>query len=390
MAGKFLTLEEAARHLGVTVDEVQRFVDRKKLFPTRDGATIKFKVDDVERLVQELQDDVPQTEELSLDLEPVAPASALGDLSGLGDDAIEIGDAIDAGDSLFADAGDNAAAASNTLVRGGTQESAVIGDVSGLSLPAGSGASAAEIVFGDSATGTDDLDLESIVSASSIGTSSPSLAAAAKSSITGGPGQVDETLAIDLGDAMVSNASGSLAIGSDAGQAGSPEATGAGLALSGALDSGLSLEDGNIEMSGIDLGGDGAAAPDDGTVLGGDDFDLGGGGGDDESASVVIAESESGESSFFGQAMAGEGSAFGEESAALPSSIASEAMAMPGDLSPEMGFSGLQLAGLICCSLLLLFGGFIAYDLVRTIGSPESTTLANPLLDAMAGVFGWR
>ena len=50
MAGKFLSLEETARLLGVAVDEVQRLVDRKKLFPMRDGATIKFKADDVERL----------------------------------------------------------------------------------------------------------------------------------------------------------------------------------------------------------------------------------------------------------------------------------------------------------------------------------------------------
>jgi hypothetical protein len=65
-------------------------------------------------------------------------------------------------------------------------------------------------------------------------------------------------------------------------------------------------------------------------------------------------------------------------------------MGMPGDFAPEMAFSVWQTAGLICCSLLLLFGGFIAYDLVRTIGSPESTTLANPLLNAMADAFGWR
>jgi len=50
MAGKFLSLEEAARLLGVSTDEVNRLVDRKKLFPMRDGATVKFKSDDVERL----------------------------------------------------------------------------------------------------------------------------------------------------------------------------------------------------------------------------------------------------------------------------------------------------------------------------------------------------
>jgi excisionase family DNA binding protein len=251
MAGKFLTLEEAARQLGVTVEQVNQFVDRKKLFPMRDGATIKFKVDDVERLIQDLADEIPSTDELDIDLEPAAPAPPAGSLSGLDADEIVLGDAIDAGDSLFADGGD-AAAASNTIVRGGG--SVAVGDASGLSLPSASGASAADILFDDGIAGNDDLALESVLGASSIGASSPSLGA--KSGITGGPGQIDETLAIDLGDVGAAGGSGSLAIGSDAGLAGSPEATGAGLALSGALDSGLSLEDGNIEMSGIDLGGD--------------------------------------------------------------------------------------------------------------------------------------
>jgi hypothetical protein len=367
MAGKFLTLEEAARHLGVTEADVNGYVDRKRLFPMRDGATLKFKVDDIERLMQDVGDEVPQTEELELEL--------------------ELGDAVDVGDSLFADGGD-AAAPANTIVRGADTPDSLVAAGSGLSLSGIGGGSAADIVLGGSAVSSntdDDLALESIVGASSISASSP-----AQSSPIGDPGEVDATFAIDLDDAEPVAGAGSLAVGADDSPAGVPESTDAGLALSGPLDSGLSLEDGSIAMSGIDLGGDGAAAADDGTELGGDDFELGGGGGDDDSASVVIAESESTESSFFGQAMAGEGSTFGDDSAALPSSIASEAMTMPGDYSPEMGFSGLQLAGLICCSLLLLFGGFIAYDLVRTIGSPESTTLANPLLDAMAGTFGWR
>lgn len=383
MAGKFLSLEEAARHLGVSVEEVQHLVDRKRLFPMRDGATIKFKADDVERLVQELAGEVPQTDELQLGLDE-PPAGA-----GNADDLV-LGEALEA-DAIVFDEGGSMAAASHTIVRAGETG----GEASGLSLSSIGGGSAADVVLGDSAIGgdaaaNDDLLLESVVGASSIGASSPSLAGAALSGITGGPGQLDETLAIDLGEATL-DGGGSLAVGGAASGVGSPSVTGAGAALSGPLDSGLSLEDGAIEMSGIDLGGGEAAAlPEDGTVLGGDDFELGGAGGDDESASVVIAESEGGDSSFFGQAMAGEGSSLGDESVGLPSSIASEAMGLPGDFAPDMTFSVWQTAGLICCSLLLLFGGFIAYDLVRTIGSPESTSLANPLLNAMADTFGWR
>jgi hypothetical protein len=39
-------------------------------------------------------------------------------------------------------------------------------------------------------------------------------------------------------------------------------------------------------------------------------------------------------------------------------------------------------------SLLMLLGGFMAYDLVRTIGS--SDPVGNPVLDALAETIGWR
>ena len=156
-----------------------------------------------------------------------------------------------------------------------------------------------------------------------------------------------------------------------------------------------------MQTSGVDLAeglgfDDASPASDDRTILGlgGDDFELSNSGdGDDESASVVIAtDSESGDSSFFGQTMTSDG---GEES--IPSSsLTGDSMDFPADMTNmtnminDASFSIWQVSGLVCCSLLLLFGGFIAYDLVRTIGSPESTTLANPLLNAMADAFGWR
>ena len=245
---------------------------------------------------------------------------------------------------------------------------------------------------------SEDLALESVVGASSqLLSSSPSLAtgsAASAPKSVAAPALSDPsgTLAIDLSDIAGAPAGGSLALGSGAALSGTSDG-GAGLSLSGALDSGLSLEDGDIQMSGIDLGGmnDDAGPVDGGTVLGGDDFELGNAAGDDDSASVVIAaESESGDSSMFGQTMiAADGSSFSDESIA-PSSVASEMLDLPLGAGREMSFSLLQTLGLICCALLLLFGGFIAFDLVRTLGTTQSRALATPLLDAMAGAFGWR
>lgn len=358
MAGKFLSLEEAARHLGVTVDEINRLVDRKKLFPMRDGTLVKFKADDIDRVARDLGDDTSQSEDLSLDLDlPVAGGSgASGDLA--------ISYPIETDDSIFAaDAGD-APPGSQTIVRGGAAASGV-----DISLDAA----------GASALDSDDLALESI-----IGASSPSLAVpAADGSLAGGSAVGgDATLAIDLSDAL----KGSAPLGSQA--AGSAPSM-AGSALSAALDSGLSLEDGDIKLSGIDVAGGSFVATDGGSGLGGEDFQLGEAGGDEDSASVVIATEESGDSSFFGAAMDAEGSSISEE--ALGTGSASVSIAgEPGELSFEMPFSGLQIAGLVCCSLLLLGGGFVMFDLVRTIGSPDGPTLANPLLDSLAETFGWR
>jgi excisionase family DNA binding protein len=409
MAGKFLSLEDAARQLGVSIDEVNRLVDRKKLFPMRDGATIKFKADDVERVGRSLGEESSLSGDLSLDLEmpDVAPAlSAAGSLSGLDTDDIVVGDAIEAGESIFSVDAPDANAASQTLVRGDEalgSSAIAIGPASGLSMPSLGGASAADVVFGDSLVGegpeSEDLALESLVGGSSqLLSSSPSLATGSAAStpqslVAPALSDASGTLAIDLSDVAGGPAGGSLVLGSGAALSGGSDG-GAGLSLSGALDSGLSLEDGDIQMSGIDLGAmneAGSGPLDGGTVLGGDDFELGGAAGDDESASVVIAEeSETGDSSFFGQTMvSADGSSFSEESVAS-SSVASEALDLPFGGGREMTFSLLQTLGLICCSLLLLFGGFIAFDLVRTIGTTKGVAIATPLLDAMAGAFGWR
>lgn len=359
MAGRFLSLEEAARQLGVSVDEVNRLVDRKKLFPMRDGAAVKFKADDIDRVARDLGDDNSQSADMALDLDLDLPAGGAAE-------EISLGDPLDGTESIFAADLPEAKGASQTIVRGDAGQVAA----SGLSLPSLGGTSGG-VLDGD------DLALESI-----IGASSPSLARG--SAPMGGGSAAGSSLTIDLGD----GGKGSGGFGSLAGL------SVAGGALSGALDSGLSLEDGDVQMSGIDLGGGaaiegaGVSVVSGGSGLGGDEFQLGSDTIDDESASVVIATEDTGDSSFFGAAIEGEGSAFSED---LTSDSASVILgAEPGEYVPETPFSALQITGLVCCSLLLLFGGFVMYDLVRTIGSPEGPTLANPLLNAMAETFGWR
>jgi len=420
MAGKFLLIEEAAAHLGVTVDEVHRLVEKKKLFPVRDGATLKFKIDELDRLVAdgELSDE-PATDTLELDLDDVKSAPA--------------GNSIEMADSVAVPASQapaEASAGSDSLIIGGSGIGGSGSLAGALDAESGLGNAIArgESIFANEQAGADDLaqtmlgtgeavgglnamelDLDSIV-----GLSSPSIAAPQPPAESGQPAAPatsspvgSGTLNIDLSgvdigsqpsNAAGSNATGSLVLGSGAlGSAVDPAGSSgslinAGAALSGALDSGLSLEDDDAAVSGIDLGSldESQAAEDGATALAGDEFELGGLGTDDESASVVAVEPESGDSSFFATA-GGESSEFtgdiplGTEAAADMGDLM-----MAGEVVPDTRFSIWQICGLVCCALLLLTGGFVMFDLMRTIGSPDDLSLSSPLLNPLASVFGWR
>ncbi len=440
MAGKFLLLEEAARHLGVSADEIHRLVEKKRLFPLRDGTTLKFKIDELDRLAAEGADqDEPVTDTLELDLDDVQAGAAdqsspTGGTIELADSVAVPGNAVQPGSPAQPD----------SLVLGGSGSLAgqFDGDLGLGDVGLGDAIAPGESIFANDPASQDDLaqtmlgtagaiggldamelDLDSIV-----GLSSPSVAAPAgkaqpgKPAAAGKAGPADSgTLAIDLSGIGVgsqpsngtgSNATGSLVLGSGALGSGalgsgalgsgvlgsgvdpvglSGSLINAGAALSGALDSGLSLEDGDAAVSGIDLGplDEGQLLEDGATALAGDEFELGGLGGDDDSASVVAVEPESGDSSFFATE-AGESSDFTGD---MP--LSAEGGTDLGDLTtaevvPDTKFSVWQISGLVCCALLLLTGGFVMFDLMRTIGSPDDLSLSSPLLNPLSSVFGWR
>ena len=375
MAGKFLSLEEAARHLGVTIDEINRFVDRKKLFPMRDGANVKFKLDDIERVAADLADEAPgDGSGLALDLDLSSPSLGAGSAVGSGLDDLVLGDPADVTESIFGD--DAGSAPSRTIMQPKGDDIALGGE---------------DFVIGDAGSGlaSSDLEIDSIIEASS-----PSLAkggaapSGADSNVVGGSG----TLSIDLGSGSIGGLSGPAAA-----------------ALSGAIgESGLSLEgdlgasDMNLGGSGLDLGGSGVAVggsgvalgsgigsgiDDVGGVLGGDAFELGDATTDDESASVVVATEDSGDSSFFGTVSDDSGSVSLED--------ASSAALIPGDdgfLEGVAGppFSVLQIVGLICCTLFLLTAALVMIDLVWSIRTPAGTPISSPLLKALTDLFSWR
>ena len=393
MAGKFLTIEEAAAALGVSVDEINRLVDRKKLFPMRDGTTLKFKTDDVTRATQSLDDDSSVTDEMALDLDSpslggVVPGShpaagsgpaATGGGAVSGIDNVVIGEAVDDAEWVLG---------GTSGMHGGSQ-TLVRGNAGGAAPAEGSGMA----VGGGSLLGGSDLEIDSLIasSASLGGAAAQPAAPAAGGSVLGGG---DMTLDLSLGSGAV----GSVVGGSN------PSLAGAG--MSGPLDSGLSLEDGDLAASGVDLaaasgvmpsalgGGSLVASGGDlgGMDLGGDAFDLGDTG-DEESASVVIATEDTGDSSFFAAAADDSASvSFDDSSGAALMPAGGDATAFDHALeyAPDMTFSIWQILGLVCCVLLLLGGALVMFDLVWTIRAPRTTPLSAPLLNALTEAFGWR
>jgi len=405
MAGNILSLEEAAHRLGVTIDEINRLVDRKKLFPMRDGPTVKFKLDDIERAASDLASDRGDesssgADDLALNLDLSSPSLVGGPSSpsgsGIADDDIMLGDAIDEGDSIFG-IDDAPSPPSRTIIQE-KGDHAVGGE---------------DLMIGDagSALASSDLELDSI-----IGASSPSLArgpvgpaSGLGSDVAGGGGS--GTLAIDLSN---------LGSGSIAGLSGPAP----GNALSGALDSGLSLEGSDLAASGLNLGGSGievggsgielggsgvrlgdsgldlggspigsgigSGVDDIGGAFGGDAFDLGDSTTDDESASVVISTEDTGDSSFFGAVTDDSGSVSLDDGSSL--SPVGMALGEEGFLEGVAGppFSVLQIVGLVCCTLFLLTCSLVMIDLVWAIRAPVGEPISSPLLQALTDLFAWR
>ena len=94
MARNFIDLQEVARLLGVTADELSDMRSRNEIYGYRDGNTWKFKVDEVQRVANERGVEVTD-EQLSGD----ASSSAETDGSGIDAELDELSDASDVSDA---------------------------------------------------------------------------------------------------------------------------------------------------------------------------------------------------------------------------------------------------------------------------------------------------
>ena len=240
------------------------------------------------------------------------------------------------------------------------------------------------LLLGDSLAG----DIEDIVAASDILGASVGLEADASGSFI-----------IKNNDAKQSNELSGI-IDSDP----TLEGSNIGSSLSGEsgvyMEGGLSLEGGEVKAWDVDLGeflNDIEEDPDAATMLGAApefDLDAEGSSAEDPSQSADLASSQAGDSSIYKSAGPGDSSFFGEEvdQGATPNTLESamaSSSAFMGAID-DTQFNSLQVTGLICCAFLLLLGGLLTFDLVRTIGSAADTSLSNPLVGGLSQLFGWQ
>ena len=260
----------------------------------------------------------------------------------------------------------------------------------GLADPVGTEEPAQSLVLGDSLAG----DIESIV-ASDIFVDE-GLASAVFETDGSGSLVVQDSGSILPGDVSGIIEDGSGIIDSDLTGDGSD----VGSALSDVkMEGGLSLEDGKIQAWDVDLGeflNDVEDDPDAATMLGtANEFDLDAEGSstDDPSQSADLASSQAGDSMFDKSAGPGDSSFFGEEVGKDANSLTAGSDMLSssfGYIHDDAKFNGWQVTGLICCALLLLLGGLLTFDLVRTIGSSADTSLSNPLVGSLSQLFGWQ
>jgi excisionase family DNA binding protein len=419
MAAIYIELDEAAKQLGVTAEQLNDMRLRGEIYGTRDGTSWKFKADEVQRVVEERGADSGDDSDdgaLSFDAEADASSSDLqleaeGHVSS--DSPTEIGAVGD----LAIDAGSDVDVAGDDDELRLKPEGA--SDVSLIPDEAGSGVNLVaddddDILAGSDvsldAAGTGDLDFEG--SDLSIA-SDLSLEDDAKAKAEDAPGAEmmigdDDELALDDNDELVLDGGSDVTGGSG----------GSGINLTSPSDSGLNLEEEPMDLAGSSVSS--LELPEDDDIIDLDDLDdmgddspevkadedfqltasaVPGDDEDEDSGSQVIALEDS--EAFVGADMLEEdveaqgvlGQADDELEGALNQFEASPTLqpasqAYPAGL-PEAPYSIWNVVALLAICLVLGLTGMLMMDLVRNMWSwSETYTASTPLMDMMVQLIG--
>ncbi len=441
MATKFIQLEEAAEILGISPEKLSQMREQNEIRGFRDGSNWKFKAEELDRVKATLG-----TDDLELDLDETDTAEAG---SGLGDSILlsekelgaeSVGSSTVIGQSTsgttdHSDLSTSSATDHSDLklpddefsqsdidlggssITGGSNvhtssESDVLGDSgsvgsrvdagSELQLPEGAASAAVEL-SGSDLSGSDLSDSDTVKSHKSdleLGDEAPESPGSSGFEVESGS-EIDLT---DEDDNLVLGGTGSDVVG----------ASDSGISLGDPSDSGLSLEEGPLDLGGSVIGDDSLLlgeedmiALDDGAEPGGttqlkseDDFLLtpleDAGGDESESSSQVIelddptqpqtdfsnASMTMLEDELMEDATTGGGPAtFIEDETIAPIMPMAPAV-------PEAPYSIWNVLSMLVCIVILSVAGMLMYDLVRQVWSWDGVHPVNSgMMDAIIGMF---
>ncbi len=436
----FVTLEEAAKKLGVSTDQLIEMRSRGEIFGYRDGASWKFKPEEIERVASEMMGDVLDEDPAGssiLSLDPDPQKSGLGSaLSGMGTGS---GLLLDGGSDITLQvdpkSSDIRLVANSDLTLGEP------GSGSGLSQVDESGLKLAKSDDDDDelSLAIEDSDeiLSDVLSSSGTGSdaklkmpesahgSDVELGSDALSGLNLSGGSGNGKSGLIRGDSDPAIKGGSSGLGSDLNLAddlqleddlvlggGSDLALAAdsGINLMSPADSGISLEDEPLDLaasgiSGLDLaleGSDAGASGVSGVGSGvnlkqDEDFQLSPSGGlenDDDSGSQVIELEDSSE---FGDAAvaipdaspmdafadmdAGDGFSADNAFAEMAPAVSAPGAVMA---SPEVPFSTGWVALLVVILMIMSFSGIIVSDVSRNLWAWSGNDTANSLTSGIS------
>ncbi len=422
MATKFIDLESAAKELGISVDKLTEMREENEIRGFRDGATWKFKPEDIEGLKASIEaggseldlDDRDSSAQLDIPDSILLSEVELGSAGPVGSSTV-IGQSAtsDSSDEEFRqtvealDSSDIQLSSDSLILGGsGTEPSS---DVSSDVLGGESSGSAADAGSEIQLTGSDDLDMELDLSDSGV-QAEPTSDIALGGSDAASAGDSEITVTDEDDAVLVLGGAGSDVIG----------ASDSGISLNDPADSGISLEASDMGLGGSVIGSD------DSLLLGEEDLlstsDAAADGGspsqlqqdddflltpledamadDSESSSQVIALDDP--DSGFDPASAtvmegggdidlameiGSGDNEGGDAAQLIQPEAGPIVVQQATI-PELPYSGWNLLSLFLCIVLLALSGMLIYDLVRQVWSWEGVHPVNSgLMDAIIGMF---
>jgi len=398
----YVSLDEAAKILGISTDELVEMRSRGEIFGYRDGTSWKFKKEEIDRVQGDLNGD-------ALDEDAGGSSILVSERksdSSTGSDVALVPDPnSDSGVKLVNRNKGGAAEGSGLSLEDDVKLGSSITGASDLEL-ADEGGSDGEVELGSDLQLSSDspdasgIDLLKGESGSGILSGSGNLG-------SGSLGLGDELeLAKDDEDDLVLGSDSGVGLGSDS-----------GINLMSPSDSGLSLEDEPLDLagtgiSGLDLGGEvgsgAGSGPKSGAGSGlgsgalvdfqqGEEFQLTPSGGieaDDDSSSQVIELEDSGSFGGAGMPDADLGAVqetgfdeggFGDD---MGMGDTGAAVALRG--APETPYTGLQVGMLVIILLLMGLGGILTSDILRNLWAWDgqtdySTGLTSMLVKALGG-----